>query len=165
MAAARRECAEPAVARAGEVEERASQLALKAAFTRERASREDELALKKEEDERSRRELLGREQQQLEQERKALLAKALEEYIGTLQAAVARNWRRPTGVPLGLRCTVNVVQANNGRILRVEITQSSGNVAFDRSVEQAVLRASPLPVPKHRAVFDREVIFLFNPRS
>jgi len=60
---------------------------------------------------------------------------------------------------------VNVVQANNGRVLRAEITQSSGNVAFDRSVEAAVLAASPLPLPRHRAVFDREVIFLFNPRN
>ena len=131
----------------------------------ERRAKQAEADRRKREEERARRELMAREQQRLEQERKAIFAKALEEYIGAIQSSVARNWRRPTGVPPGLKCTVNVVQATNGKVLRVEITQSSGNVAFDRSVEQAVLAASPLPPPRHKAVFDREIIFLFNPRS
>ena len=118
-------------------------LALVAAFAREQATRE----------------------QRLEQERVAIFAKALEEYIGAIQSSVARNWRRPTGVPPGLKCTVNVVQDSNGKVLDVEITQSSGNVAFDRSVKQAVRAASPLPRPRQRAVFEREIVFLFNPRS
>ena len=120
---------------------------------------------RRKQDERARPELLAREQQRLEQERKAVFAKALEEYIGAIHSSVARNWRRPTGVPPGLKCTVIVVQATNGQVLRVEIIQSSGNVAFDRSVEQAVLAASPLPPPRQKAMFDREIIFLFNPRS
>ena len=114
------------------------------------------------EEERSR----AHEQKRLDQERKALFAKTLEEHIGAIQSSVTRNWRRPTGVPAGLKCTVSVMQANNGKVLRVEITQSSGNVAFDRSVEQAVLAASPLPPPppEQRALFNREIIFVF-PRS
>ena len=95
----------------------------------------------------------------------SVVAKVLEEYLGAIHASVVRNWRRPTGVPAGLKCTVSVVQANDGKVLRVAITQSSGNVAFDRSVEQAVLVASPLPAPRQRALFDREIVFLFNPRS
>ena len=107
---------------------------------------------------------MAREQQRIEQGRKAIFAKALEEYIDSIQASVARAWRRPTGVPPGLRCSVNVVQADDGEVFRVQIAQGSGNVAFDRSVEQAVWAASPLPLPTQRAVFDREVVFLFNPR-
>ena len=114
---------------------------------------------------RKRRELEMARQRRLEHERKVILAKALEEYIGAIQSSVTRNWRRPTGVPRGLKCTVSVVQAKNGKVLRVEIAQSSGNVAFDRSVEQAVRAASPLPLPRQRAVFEREILFLFNPRS
>ena len=131
----------------------------------ERRANQAETDRRRQEDERTRRELLAREQQRLDQESKAIFAKALEEYIGAIQSSVTRNWRRPTGVPAGLKCTVSVVQANNGKVLRVEITQSSGNVAFDRSVGQAVLAASPLPPPKQRALFDREIVFLFNPRS
>ena len=113
------------------------------------------------------RRVLERRQQRrhLEQERKAIFARALEEYIGSIQASVAEHWRRPTGVPAGLACTVNVLQDDNGKVLRVEIIESSGNVAFDRSVEQAVRAASPLPRPRRRAVFDREIVFLFKPRG
>ena len=131
----------------------------------ERRANRAEADRRKREEERARRELMAREQRRLEQERKAILAKALEEYIGAIQSSVTRNWRRPTGVPRGLKCTVSVVQAKNGKVLRVEIAQSSGNVAFDRSVEQAVRAASPLPLPRQRAVFEREILFLFNPRS
>ncbi len=131
----------------------------------ERRAQQAEADRRRREDERARRELLAREEQRLEQERKAIFAKALEEYIGAIESSVARNWRRPTGVPPGLKCTVNVVQAPNGKVLRVEIAQSSGNIAFDRSVEQAVLAASPLPRPRQKAVFDREIVFRFNPRS
>ena len=131
----------------------------------DRQAERAEAERRRQQDERNRRQLLAREQQRLEHERKAIFAKALEEYIGAIESIVARNWRRPTGVPPGLKCTVNVVQATNGQVLRVEIAQSSGNVAFDRSVEQAVLAASPLPPPRQKAVFDREIVFLFKPRS
>ena len=140
------------------------ELARRMAEEARRAEREEADRRRKEE-ERARRELMAREQQRLEQERKAIFAKALEEYIGAIQSSVARNWRRPTGIPPGLKCTVNVLQDNSGKVLRVEIAESSGNVAFDRSVEQAVRAASPLPRPRRKAVFDREIVFLFNPRS
>ncbi len=110
-----------------------------------------------------RHELSIQEHQRLEQEREDTLAQALEEYIGGIQSNVTRNWYRPTRVPLGLKATVNVVQATNGEVLRVEIIESSGNVEFDRSVEEAVWASSPLPQPKQRAVFDREIVLLFHP--
>ena len=138
---------------------------LQMARRRAEEARRAEAERQRQVEERARRELMAREEQRLEQERKAIFAKALEEYIAAIESSVVRNWRRPTGVPGGLKCTVNVVQANDGEVLKVEITQSSGNVAFDRSVEQAVLAASPLPLPRQQAVFDREIVFLFNPRS
>ena len=131
----------------------------------ERRAERAEAERRREEEERDRRERMAREQQRLEQERKAIFARALEEYIGAIQASVAEHWRRPTGVPTGLACTVNVLQDDSGRVLRVEIIESSGNIAFDRSVEQALRAASPLPRPWRRAVFDREVLFLFRPRG
>ena len=120
---------------------------------------------RKQEEERARRERMAREKQRLEQQREAIFAKAREEYIDAIESRVTSNWRRPTGIPDGLKCRVYVVQDSSGKVLRVEIGQSSGNVAFDRSVEQAVLAASPLPRPRQRAVFDREIVFLFHPRS
>ena len=131
----------------------------------EKARRHRELEIVRQRAVENRRELMAREQQRLKQERRVIFAKSLEEYIGAVESSVARNWRRPTGVPPGLKCTVSLVQATNGQVLHVEIAQSSGNIAFDRSVEQAVLAASPLPLPKQPAVFDRELVILFKPRS
>ena len=82
-----------------------------------------------------------------------------------IRKAVARHWHRPTGVPHGLTCSVTVVQDASGKVHRVEIAESSGNVAFDRSVEQAVRAASPLPRPTGFGVIYREITFLFKPRS
>ena len=49
--------------------------------------------------------------------------------------------------------------------MQAEIRTSSGNVAFDRSVEDAVLRASPLPAPKDPALFDRHIVITFEPEG
>ena len=43
------------------------------------------------------------------------------------------------------------------------IEQASGNTAFDKSVETAVWKSSPLPQPKDPALFDRDVRFVFKP--
>ena len=59
---------------------------------------------------------------------------------------------------------VNLLQSPSGKLLRVKITESSGNIAFDRSVEKAVLAASPIPLPEDPTIFDREITLLFRPR-
>ena len=82
-----------------------------------------------------------------------------------IQSTVNRNWIRPTGAPKGLRCTVKVTQIPGGQVVSVVITKSCGNVAFDRSVENAVLRSSPLPQPKDPSLFAREIIFEFEPED
>ena len=53
-----------------------------------------------------------------------------------------------------------------GRVLSVEVAESSGDEQFDQSLERAVLRASPLPVPEERDLFDtyfREFNIVFQP--
>ena len=57
------------------------------------------------------------------------------------------------------------LRVNRQRVQRVEIAESSGDLAFDQSVEQAVLAASPLPLPRDPTVFDRGLVFLFNLRG
>ena len=47
------------------------------------------------------------------------------------------------------------------------MVRSSGNEIFDRSVEYAVYKAAPLPLPEDPTLFDnfREIEFLFNPEE
>ena len=67
-----------------------------------------------------------------------------------------------------MKCKILVRLIPSGDVVSVRIIQSSGNSAFDRSVEMAVNKASPLPVPKSSSgLFDhfREVEFVFDPNA
>ena len=77
-----------------------------------------------------------------------LLGAGRPEYIAQIKDKIERNWLRPPGIASGLKCAVRVSQIPGGEVVRAETQTSSGNSAFDRSVEEAVLRSSPLPVPK-----------------
>jgi colicin import membrane protein len=44
-------------------------------------------------------------------------------------------------------------------------TNCTGDAAFARSVETAVLRSSPLPPPPNPALFDRNLLFNFKPET
>ena len=86
--------------------------------------------------------------------------------MGLIQSKVNRNWVRPVGTE-GLKCTVRVRLGTSGSVLLVNVVESSGNTAFDRSVEAAVRKADPLPMPKSprlQAVF-RDLTFIFDPSS
>ena len=52
-----------------------------------------------------------------------------------------------------------------GDVVSVSVVRSSGDPVFDRSVETAVLKASPLPLPEDPALFKhfREINFNFDP--
>ncbi len=55
-----------------------------------------------------------------------------------------------------------------GDVIDVRIVRSCGDPVFDSSVERAVYRASPLPVPPaDSGLFDRfrELEFVFNPQG
>ena len=109
--------------------------------------------------------MLAAEQRALDSDRLGLLSQGRAEYVARIRVSVKERWIRPTGVQEGLRCKVFVDQAPNGEVVDVVIRQSSGNIAFDRSVERAVLAASPLPTPKDPALFERELIFTFAPED
>ena len=128
-----------------------------------------------EEEERRQQEELARQEaemkQKLEAERQAAAARAaarqreIDKYLGLIKSAVSRHWIRPDTDVTGLSCKVNVRIIPNGDVIDVQIIESSGNLAFDRSVEKAVQRAAPLPVPAvESGLFDefREVNFVFR---
>ena len=87
------------------------------------------------------------------------------EYVAQIKDKIERNWLRPPGTASGLKCVVRVSQLPGGDVVQVDIQTGSGNVAFDRSVEEAVLRSSPLPVPKDPSLFDRHIVITFEPEA
>ena len=51
-----------------------------------------------------------------------------------------------------------------GDVIDVKLQSCANDNAFQRSVERAVRKASPLPLPPNPDVFDREIYFTFKPR-
>lgn len=114
-------------------------------------------------------------QEQLAAEEKARQAAAsaaragseIDKYRYLIKQRVTRSWNRPVGVSKGLTCDVLVRLTQGGEVLSVTVVRSSGNAVFDRSVEYAVYKAAPLPLPEDPTLFDnfRDIKFLFNPEE
>ena len=85
------------------------------------------------------------------------------DYIAQIKHKIENNWIRPVGMIIGLKCVARLTQIPGGKVVEVEILTSSGNAAFDRPVRDAVLRASPLPVPTDPSLFDRNIVIAFEP--
>jgi colicin import membrane protein len=112
------------------------------------------------------------EQAELERmlaEEDALLAAAdsgaLAEYVGLIRQKVERNWVRPPGAAAGLECELHVTQIPGGQVTGVRIGSCPADDAVRRSIEAAVLRASPLPMPANQALFERNLRFVFKPEE
>jgi colicin import membrane protein len=84
-------------------------------------------------------------------------------YIAAIQNAVTQNWLRPDNIGNGA-CIVHVVQIPGGQVLSAKVDSSC---PFDgpgrASLENAVLRAQPLPYQGFEDVFERNLTFTFRP--
>ena len=97
----------------------------------------------------------------------ATLVAEVEQAKLAIKQKVNRSWIRPVSTTAGLKCTIRVRLLSDGTVMDAEVISSSGDEDFDRSAENAVNKASPLPVPKDKELFAREFRsfqFLFNPK-
>jgi colicin import membrane protein len=87
-------------------------------------------------------------------------------YVGIIGDRVRRNWIQPPSSRVGLSCVVQVQLMPGGDVVSAQVVQSSGDAAFDRSVEAAVYRAAPLPLPPDPGLFEsfRTLTFNFSPK-
>lgn len=92
----------------------------------------------------------------------ARLNTAQSQYVADISNKVQRNWLRPSG-SRGSYCRVLIRQIPGGEVVDVRLSDCDGDVAFQRSVEAAVRKASPLPAPPVPEVFEREIEFIFEP--
>ena len=122
-----------------------------------------------EREEKQRREKIAEKKRIADQQKRAVYEQSeVSKYKGMIRSQITRNWIFPASYQKGMRCKVLVRLIPSGDVVSVRILQSSGNIAFDRSVEMAVNKASPLPVPKSdTGLFDhfREVEFVFDPNA
>jgi colicin import membrane protein len=65
---------------------------------------------------------------------------AVNSYMQLIQQRVTENWSRPPSARLGMAALIRIQLVPTGRVVGVTILKSSGDSAFDRSVEQAVFK-------------------------
>lgn len=83
-------------------------------------------------------------------------------YMAAIQQKVQRNWARPGTARDDLNCLVNVRQLPSGEVLRVQVVSCNGSDVVVRSIENAVQKASPLPLPANPVLFLRDFQFRFT---
>lgn len=93
----------------------------------------------------------------------AVNAGLLAQYVAQIQASVQRAWLRPPSARAGLDCVVYVTQVPGGEVGSVRVGECNGDEIVRQSIEAAVYRASPLPVPPDPALFERNLRFNFKP--
>ena len=106
---------------------------------------------------------LARELAAEDDRRQAVEAGLLDQYVRLIQNRIQQNWISPASARPGLECVVNVTQIPGGEVVNVRVGQCNGDDAVVRSIEAAVLRASPLPRPPVPALFDRNLVVTFRP--
>ncbi len=93
-----------------------------------------------------------------EEKRLAAMNAGLQErYVLSIRNHIYRNWAPPASARFGSECEVIVRQVPGGEVVGVTILSCDGDEALRRSVEAAVFRASPLPLPPDPSVFDRNL--------
>ena len=150
--------------KAEEARRKAEEEKRKKAEQEARRKKEEEERRKRAEEERRRREaqrrrreeelksLLAAEEEFLEGERRRKNQAELERYIERVRSRVESRWREPPNAREGMSTTVRIRLSPSGEVLVVKTVQSSGDAVFDRSVEAAVRKASPLPLPSDTAI-------------
>jgi len=97
-------------------------------------------------------------------------AAAVTSVTAEIGALVAQNWSRPPSARRGMEAILRVSLVPTGGLSSVEVIESSGDNAFDRSATLAVQKAAPFEVVKKVSplIFEknfRTFLFRFNPQD
>lgn len=124
-------------------------------------------------DDRDWRESVGASFEQALDEEAARLAEeraeaATASYVAAIVGRIERNWSRPPSASNDMQAELRIGLVPTGEVVSVDIIDSSGNPAFDRSAETAVRRAAPFEVPDDPGLFERQfrsLRILFHPED
>jgi colicin import membrane protein len=130
--------------------------------------RQEEIERQRQENERLRAEAEAARQAELDAEAnrlQAMQADAKAAYVFAIQQRIQSRWVKPPTATDGLECIVNIRQLPGGEVVSVSIGRCNGDATVRRSIENAVHKASPLPMPSDPSVFDRNIQLEFRPRD
>jgi colicin import membrane protein len=90
------------------------------------------------------------------------------QWVLQLIAAIKAHLYWPEGSSPNLKTYLNITLGQNGDVQSVSVATSSGSLAADQAVQQAVRQASPLPLPKDPSAFDpnlKNICFSMNEQA
>jgi len=84
-----------------------------------------------------------------------------------IQEQVRSNWNPRGGDFNGMSVSFTIRVDRDGNVTSVEMSRSSGNGRLDESAENAIFKASPLPIPTEARFYEyiKEFEFVFSPES
>ena len=132
------------------------------AAEQEEAARQEELAEQKRQTDAANA-VAAQEQQARRARLLRRKAQLTQEYKQSIRKAVTRKFRPPSGLRPGATCTVRARLVFPNEIVDVQVEECTGGREMARAVEKAVLATNPFPMPPHKAVFERVLVFDFKP--
>lgn len=84
-------------------------------------------------------------------------------YKSVIARKIAQSWAVPASATNDTECVVRVRQARTGEVISADIISCNGDDAVRRSVEAAVMRASPLPEPSNPDLFQADLRITLRP--
>ena len=138
----------------------------------EEKAKEEKARQKKAKEEKARQKALDdalaeEEREMAQAQQKAADESEIAKHIRSIAARVSAAFSYPPGLEEGLSCTLYVRMIPGGEVIEARVIKSSGSATFDRQAENAVRKASPLPVPDEPRLFSRmrEIQFTFDPNN
>lgn len=98
---------------------------------------------------------MAKETQEVQAAAKQQMAKIIDEYKGPITRKIGQYWIVPPNLAKGVSTLLEIKLGPGGVVLSVKLITKSGNDALDRSAKQAVFKASPLPIPEDKTLFDQ----------
>jgi colicin import membrane protein len=91
----------------------------------------------------------------------------IDKYKQMIVQNISRKWIMPETEDKNLACQLLVHLGPGGIVLSVDVLKESGDENLDRSARNAIMKASPLPVPENLDLFDnfRALRLTFRPQG
>lgn len=81
---------------------------------------------------------------------------AIASHVSQITALIQSVWRFPPSSHHEQVVLLRIYMVPTGEVTEVQVVESSGNIALDRSAEQAVWKVGSFPVPKDAVLFEAQ---------
>lgn len=163
-AEAKRKAKEEAKRKLAEKRKREEAARRKAEEEKKRATERAEAERKLQEAE-QRAEARRQEQAQRRQREAARQARQADIWRIAIKKKIERVWLRPPAAGNISPCEVVVEQDEEGVVLSAKVRGCRASQAWQDSLRNAVVKASPLPAPPIAELFDRHLVITFRPKA